>query len=518
MKIIQQKQRFDLLFVVLLFAGSFWTLKLMQGASFFFDEWDFILKRGLNTEDLLRPHNGHFSFLPVLVFIALRRVFGLTSYLPYQIVGLAIHSMVCAGVYVIIRKRSQFVALFAGVLVCLLGSGWQNILWPFQIGMMGSLAAGLWALYFIDRIEIPRWRVSLLLGISLASAGGGVAVAAVVTLLLVLKKEWRAVVAISPTLLLYGIWYLSYGASQSQAGNLGETPQYIIDSALAAAAGIGNKSLIFGGFVIGGMVVLYFVKREETSLTSLQNGVVVLLLVTWSLTGFSRSHLGEPGASRYVYVGATCIVLLLCLLMPRPSNWQANAGVAAAAALLILPNMEMMRAGANGLLDTSKHLRAKQTAVENVRSSVKFDYSIDSARAPQMIAGEYFRAIDRFGSPAYSWKTLSDLDSVTLNGVNQTIADGSSVMQLTNDAGCQIKEPATKTQYEVAPQASLKLLIKNPTNLKLNWFQQSPDATYSLAISEVGVYTIRNPIERQSNLLLVSSDMQSVSVCDEAQP
>ena len=518
MKFTQQNKRFDFLFFALLLSGMLWILLLMQGASFYFDEWDFLLKRDLNLEDLLQPHNGHFSFLPVLVFSVLRRVFGLTSYLPYQIAGLATHSMVCAAVYAIIRKQSQFVALCAGLLVCLLGTGWQNILWPFQMGTIGALAAGLWALYFIDRREIPRWRVSLLLAISLASTGGGVAVAAVVVLLLAIRREWRAVFATCPVLLLYGIWYLNYGISQSQTGNLGKTPQYMIDSALASAAGVGNRSSIFGVFVICGILVLYLVKREETRLPSVQNGILFLLFVTWCLTGLSRSHLGEPGASRYVYVGATCIVLVLCLMIPRPDNWLSKVGVAAVAVLLVLPNMELMQAGANGLLDTSQHLRAKLAAVENVRSSVQFDYSVDSARAPQLMVGEYFKAIDQFGSPAYSWQSLSKLDSLILNGVNQTITESSSVMQLTNEDSCRIDESATKTLYEIHPQTSLKLLIKAPAQLNLNWFQKMPDAAYSLSISESGVYSVRNSIERQSNLLLVIDDMQSVAVCDKTNP
>jgi len=92
------------------------------------------------------------------------------------------------------------------------------------------------------------------------------------------------------------------------------------------------------------------------------------------------------------------------------------------------------------------------------------------------------------------------------------------VMQLTNEDSCRIDESATKTLYEIHPQTSLKLLIKAPAQLNLNWFQKMPDAAYSLSISESGVYSVRNSIERQSNLLLVIDDMQSVAVCDKTNP
>jgi hypothetical protein len=516
MKLKKQTWRGDALFSLLLSGGLLWIFTLMNGASFFFDEWDFLLRRGLNANDLLRPHNGHFSLIPVSIFILLRRAFGLTSYVPYQIVGLLVHAAVCIGVYVIIRKRSQVLALCAGIIVCLLGSGWQNILWPFQIGMMGSFAAGLWALYEIDRDEINRARLSVLIGISLACAGGGIAVTGVVGVLLVLRREWRVLTALVPTIALYALWYLKYGVAQSQDGNMGKTPQFIVDSALAAGAAAGSKSLIFGGFVIGVVVVLLVLKQKELTLSSVPNGVVLFLIVTWALTGLSRAHLGEPGASRYVYVGATCLVLLFALLVPVARNVTMGLGLFVITICLVAPNMKMMRAGANGLLDTSVHLRAELSAFEHVRNSAGAEYTIDSARAPQLNTGEYLSAIDRYGSPAYSWRKVSSLQSATLIDVNRTLAEASHFLQLSPDAQCISSSSVAKEEIDIKPQSSVTVTIKAPKTLKFNWFKESPDAAYAIEISTSGTYVLQNLIEKESNVLNVSGDMQSVTICKQS--
>jgi hypothetical protein len=396
-----------------------------------------------------------------------------------------------------------------------MGSGWQNILWPFQIGMMGAFATGLWAFNETDRNEIRRWRISILVAISLASAGGGIAVAAIIGLLLFLRKEWRALIALVPTLMLYGVWYLKYGVSQSQEGNLSKTPRYVLDSALAAGAGIGSKSLVFGGFVIGVLAVLYLQQQKSIKATSLVNVLVLFLLTTWCLTGLSRAHLGEPGASRYVYVGATCIVLLLGLLLPEIKTWPSIIGFLMAVILLVLPNMKMMRAGAQGLLDTSIHLRAEQSAVEHIRTSVRADYAIDGTRAPQLSAGEYLSAVDRFGSPAYSWKAVSSLPAETLVDVNKALIEGSSGVQPTLDGHCPSSQSQSTDLLSVKPQSSIQVLVKRPVHLLVNWFPAKLEAAYALEIQEPGIYVIRNSIEKESNELVISGDMQSLESCSQ---
>jgi hypothetical protein len=516
MKLRKQSWRGDGLFAVLLSGSLLWIFSLMNGASFFFDEWDFILRRGFNVDDLLRPHNGHFSLIPVLIFVLLRKIFGLSNYVPYQIAALMVHACVCVAVYVIVRNRSQVLALCAALVVCLLGSGWQNILWPFQIGMMGAFGVGLWAFYEIDRDDIKRWRLSLFLGLSLACAGGGIAVTAVVIAVLLVKKQWRVISAQVPVLVLYGMWYLKYGQSQSQDGNLGKTPKYILDSALAAGAGTGSKSLIFGGFVVGVVLVLALLKQRELKFTSLPNVIVVFLLATWGLTGLSRAHLGEPGASRYVYVGATCLILLFALVVPVVQNLTTSAGLFIAAIFLVSPNMSLMRAGANGLLDTSTHVRAELSAIEHVRMSLLPGYVIDSARAPQLNIGEYLSAIDRFGSPAFSWNKLSTLPSGTLIDVNRTLAEASHFLQLLPDAQCVSSSSVAKEEIDLKPKSSVTMTIKAPRTLKFNWFKESPDAAYAIEISKSGTYVLQNLIEKESNVLNVSGDMQSVTICKQS--
>src|SRR5260370_15621984 len=76
------------------------------------------------------------------------------------------------------RRAGDLIGLAAGLLLLVLGAGWEDLLWAFQMAWLGSVACGLGALLVLQN---PR-RMALatgLLSASLAFSGIGVAFAAV---------------------------------------------------------------------------------------------------------------------------------------------------------------------------------------------------------------------------------------------------------------------------------------------------------------------------------------------------
>ena len=90
--------------------------------------------------------------MPVLVYKLLFSTVGIDSYLPYRVLGLAMHCGVVVLLFSYARRRvGDVLALAAAAAILLLGTAWQDVLWPFQIGFLGSLAAGIGALLALDR-------------------------------------------------------------------------------------------------------------------------------------------------------------------------------------------------------------------------------------------------------------------------------------------------------------------------------------------------------------------------------
>ena len=134
-----------LVFVLLYIKGN--------GMTFYFDEWDFVLRRHRDAVGVfLEPHNEHFSLVPVIVYKLLFATAGLDQYAPYRIVALLLHLTIAALVFVWVRSRAGDVLALAGAtLLLFLGAGFEDVLWPFQIGFLFALASGLGAFLLLER-------------------------------------------------------------------------------------------------------------------------------------------------------------------------------------------------------------------------------------------------------------------------------------------------------------------------------------------------------------------------------
>jgi len=144
--------------VAALVAGGVLIYQVGRGTTFFYDEWNFILERRTGGLDaFLRPHGGHWSTVPVAVYRVLFALVGLRHYGAYRATLIGFHLACCVLLFMIARRRvGAMLALLPTILLIFLGSAWQDLLWPFQIGYLGSIAAGLASLLALDARTRPR--------------------------------------------------------------------------------------------------------------------------------------------------------------------------------------------------------------------------------------------------------------------------------------------------------------------------------------------------------------------------
>ena len=89
---------------VQLFALVFW-LNAGRLEWFYLDEWDFLAQRkATNLGDLFRPHNEHWTTVPILFYRALYFFFGLREYFPYRLVVVVFYLVGAALLYVVILR------------------------------------------------------------------------------------------------------------------------------------------------------------------------------------------------------------------------------------------------------------------------------------------------------------------------------------------------------------------------------------------------------------------------------
>lgn len=381
----------------------------MRGLIFFFDEWSFVSGREFSLQGVLEPHNGHLSVLPVLTYLGLRQLFGLGSYVPYQVVGLVVHAVTVLVVYFVVRRRSPTAAMVVAPVFMLFGSGWQNILWPFQIGMMGALAFGLLA---IDEASRDNSRPRLLGWVSgsLLCAGGGVAALVTVVAILFFRRTWNRLAQTLGVSVLYGVWYLVLGTSQSVEGNANKVPAYVYDSARAVMMAFTPNTILdprIPPVLIAVALAVWGARRPAKSDIPLMVALMFFIVTTWVLTGLSRAHLNEPGASRYLYVGAAVTLVIVGLLLSKVGQLSLLLFAAALWPISIIPNIEILRSGSSGLRDNGLHVKAAMTALDLSSRRPELDGPVEPSRAPQLLISSYDEIVSQNGPLGFKSSELA---------------------------------------------------------------------------------------------------------------
>jgi hypothetical protein len=382
-----------------------------RGQTFFYDEWSFILqRRGISFDTFLEPHGGdHLSIVPVAIYKVMLQVFGLRTYLPYQLLVIAAHVACASLLWIYARRRlGAWLALVPAALLLFLGAAWQDLLWPFQIGFLLSTGAGVAMLLALEA-DPPRLPLVLaLLLVSLASSGIGIAflVVAAIEIAGGPERRRRAWIVVVPAAALV-IWYAIYGGTDRNLAQPAHALRYALDMAAAGIAGLGGLGLEWGRpLLVAAVAGLVLVVGRTVP----RNGVRLLALAAgaasfWLLTGASRADFTPPvppDTSRYLYISAVFLLLAGCeVVAPRVLGRRAWTGLAAGVAVLCASSLGVLADGAGGLRDTNRAVRVELAALEVAGDRADRDFSIDPQRAPVLPAGPYLDAVDDFGSPAY---------------------------------------------------------------------------------------------------------------------
>jgi hypothetical protein len=398
-----------------------------RGTAMWFDEWIWVVhRRGGSLATFLDPYNEHLSLVPIAIYKLLFATAGIRDYVPYRVMIIAAHLGCCVLLFIYARRRvGAFLAVVGAGLLVLFGPGWQNIIWPFQIAWLISLAAGLGALILLERGErTGDVAASLLLAVAIASSSIGVpfALGAAVELAFV-RRHLREAWIVAAPLVLYGLWWIGYQNATFVRHDLVLAPSFAVNAAgaaLAALAGLGGSTsfdqpgtlLTWGPMLLLGALALAALRLAR--LRRLEARVAALATVAlsfWLLTAVSRATITQPYSSRYLYVSAFLIIVLAVeLSRGTVPGWRTKALVGFAAAGAIVSNFGAMRDAARLLRAAAKFTTADLGALEIGRPLVRRDYISDGLPGYPFViltAGGYFEAARSLGTPAAGPSTIT---------------------------------------------------------------------------------------------------------------
>ena len=448
------------LFAAGLLALGVFVLWFNRDVSFFFDEWDFLLgRRGSGLDVYLLPHHEHIAIIPIATYKALLAVFGMSSPRPFQVAGVLVFLAALTAVYLHVRRRVGpwlALALVAPLAAC--GPGWDNVLWPFQMGFTGSIAAGVGALLAIER---PSRRgdllACLLLVVAMSFSSLGVAFALAATVSIALSATaWRPRVwVVAVPALLFALWFAGWGHegdSFLSVSNLLQAPAFVVDglaSGLATLLGVGTvaadgatTTLEWGRPLLA--IAAAAAAWRLARMRRVPPGVWVALsfgLGFWLLTAVNSNPFRLPDSGRYQLIGAVAVVLIAAeLLQGLRISRAVTAGAVAVAAIAVVGNLAGLGNGRAVIRSASQLQRADFTAVEIARDSVAPEFTIGSELAGAPLYGDaalYLSAVDAYGSPAYTGEALVGAPEPARDGADRTLAAalGIGLEPATGDGG-----------------------------------------------------------------------------------
>jgi hypothetical protein len=300
---------------------------------FFLDEWDFLLRRDLGRPGtLLDAWFGHNVVLPAVAYRAVFEVWGVSTYRPYQLLGIAGHYAAVLLVWATARRLGVrgWLAASAVLPLVVLGSGRVNILFGFQIAMTAALALSLAHLLLADH-DGP-WSRRDTVGIVCGAAAllcSGVAVAGTIGVgvaVLLRRGPARAAAHAVPLGVGWATWYLlapRRGLDATTTFDRG-TIDFLISLPKAALGGLGGFEAAAYG--LGALVVLGVVtagrrawrgptrpaRRAGVALLAGCVTIPVAFAVLVAVQRLGEGHRG-PKEGRYVYIIVALAIPLLAL-------------------------------------------------------------------------------------------------------------------------------------------------------------------------------------------------------------
>ncbi|HVO54223.1 MAG TPA: hypothetical protein VMT37_07410 [Solirubrobacterales bacterium] len=473
----------NLLLGLAMAAAAVLILVLTAHLTFFGDCWEFLMnRRHLTADALLEPHNEHIVLIPVLIMQASLRIFGMTSARPEFVLLVVLLLAAAALLYVYLRRRvGPWLALFAAVVVLFLGPAYEVLLWTFELSYVGSIVFGLAMLLALEREDQLGDRLAclfLILCFGFSSVGIAFAVAGAVAIGLGPRSSWRRrAFAVVVPVALFAVWYAGWGhnaESHLSLHNVLASPRYVAESiavTVGALLGLGTDPTtgsadpVWGRALVVALVVCFGYRAYR------QRGIPVgtwpvaaAALVNWFLTAFNFIPGREPTASRYQYLGAFFVLMVIANLLQgvRIGRRTVLAGFAVTA-LILAGNLVVLKYGKNFFQEQTTLTRSDTAALEIARPTVdpEFALSPEVAGTGALIdvsAARYFEAIDEFGSPAY---TQAELETAPPAGRRQADLVLAQALPLSTviepgafaepGAGCQRLPAGEKPETALAP-------------------------------------------------------------------
>ena len=463
-------------------AAFAFLLRINRNQWFFGDDWAFLTDARRNeslVHELLDPHNEHWSTGPYLVYRVLDATIGLDPYWPYVLPVVLTHLLLTHLLFRLALRvgGDPWIAVAASTAFAFLGAGYENLLWAFQIGFLGSVALGVAAMLAVDHPGPWRGRdfVAIMLAVlSLTFSGLGVLMTGTIALTVLLRRGWRraGLFCVVPAG-VYLVWHAGfYSGSQFAAPSIEAYVSFVYPFVLrgmtnAVDLTIGADRAAAGGVGLALLLVLAAALIRRIDLSRGRAAAAYAgaagAVELYVLTAYGRWGLGieQSVASRYVYVADAlllpAVVLALTWLVGR-----SRAGVAAIAVVLAAVAL-------NGINQLREFAGAQAAQEQSIRDTLLAAAKIASDSQQPMVPGalpEPNFSPDVTVSDLLRWQRAGELRESGIPAIADLNAALNLQVAITDHH--LVGVPAARGPCRrLAPGASVTIVVTDPVGLRI---------------------------------------------------
>jgi hypothetical protein len=427
-----------------------------RGTTLFADDyeyWAHLLKSGgdLETPDFglnyaFAPFNGHLQVVGKVIYEAMFAVFG-SDYLALRVLEAALWAL-CVGLFFALASPliGAGVALAGSVLLLFLGSGWEAMLWAFDLHTLVALAAGLAALLVLRRGG--KWSDPIACALLLLAVGSielGLAFVAGIGVGILLRPDrWRRIWVAAVPIVAYVIWTAWASQFEQQSLDLVAMVRAIVSIpsslsvTVASLTGLVDPNGPLGPEKLGSTfearliaVLLAVVVVRRLARGSVNPETWVTLTVLLAFWAFVAIGVRPTDQSRYVFPEALLLLLVLATMFAgaRVSRgWLAVVWVFVALALPT--NLAFLADGREAQVEDAIASRSEYAMFELARANADPDYlATNDGRVAEawevpftsLTASQYLSAADRYGGIGYSLAEVEELDPQPRLGADATL-------------------------------------------------------------------------------------------------
>ena len=282
---------------------------------FWFDEWDFLGYRGirLGNHGIFYSHNGQWTTIPILIWRGLFNLVGVRDYWLYAIPMIVVHLAVVFLLWRLMlrHKVEPWTATLLAATFAVLGVGWDDLTFAFQLAFVGSVFFGLLA---VEAIENDRlWLPAVFGTCALMCSDIGVPMVAACGLVALARRRPRvALFAVLPPAALFLIWYAVIGHLGTNPGttidlNVKGLASYIWTGLTASTAGLVNASTYVGALLVSVLAGAAVIRRNVPAALAASAVVLYIFIglgrLTWGAT--------EAAQGRYSYIAVALVLPLI---------------------------------------------------------------------------------------------------------------------------------------------------------------------------------------------------------------